>query len=253
MVNGWSRFCEHFAAYGTQYVLIGGTATELAMTEADLPFRGTKDLDIVLVVEALTPEFIAQFWAFITAGGYTIQQSTDGQRPRRYRFVKATRDGYPFMIELFSRKPDGLELPDGAIITPIPNDESSLSAILLDERYYRFILDGRKYTPDGIPWVGYDRLIPLKATAWRNLTWDRDAGRPVKAADILKHAQDVRDLAALLTESVTIALPARVYDDLQEFLGMAQGDMAIGARELPVATTVSRIRAAFTPDADPSA
>ena len=247
MVRGWSTFCEHFAAYGTQFVLIGGTAAELAMTEEHQPFRATKDLDIVLVVEALTSEFVAHFWAFIKAGGYNIniQSWADGQRPRRYRFVKATRDDYPFMIELFSRKPDGLELPNGAIISPIPIDGSSLSAILLDDNYYRFILDGRKYTPDGIPWVGHDRLIPLKATAWCNLTRDRHAGRPTKPADILKHAQDVRDLAALLIEGVTIALPSRVYEDLDEFLGKAQGDMAREATVDGVATTVSRIRAAF--------
>lgn len=252
MVRGWRTFCEHFSAYGAQYVVIGGTATELAMTEADLPFRATKDLDLVLVVEALTSEFVAHFWAFIIAGGYAIQSAADGRRSKHYRFVKATRADFPFMIELFSRKPDGLELPEGAIISPIPMDGSSLSAILLDDDYYRFILDGRKYTLDGIPWVGHDRLIPLKATAWCNLTRDRDAGRRIKPEDILKHAQDVRDLAALLTEDVTIGLPARVYDNLDEFLGKAQGDMARGAKVDGVATIVSRIRAAFNRASDPS-
>lgn len=39
------------------------------------------------------------------------------------------------MIELFSRKPDVLDLPNDAVLTPLPLDEelSSLSAILLDE------------------------------------------------------------------------------------------------------------------------
>jgi hypothetical protein len=39
--------------YGDQYVLIGGTAATLAMEEAGLEFRATKDLDIVLYIEAL--------------------------------------------------------------------------------------------------------------------------------------------------------------------------------------------------------
>ena len=245
MVKGWSTFSNHFAGYEAHYVLIGGTATELAMTDAGIPFRGTKDLDIVLVVGALTAEFATHFWAFISAGGYTIQASKDGKQPKRYRFVNATVDDYPYMIELFSRKPDGLALPRDARITPIPNEVSDLSGILLDDDYYRFVLDGRKYTMDGVPLVGHDRLIPLKATAWRNLTRDRDAGNPVKVADILKHAQDVRDLAALLTEGVTIAVPARVYDDLEEFLEQAHRDMTRGSTEGAVATAVTRIRAAF--------
>lgn len=252
MVKGWRTFSGHFAGYEAHYVLIGGTATELAMTDAAIPFRGTKDLDIVLVVEALTAEFATHFWAFIRAGGYTIQLSEDGQQPKRYRFVNATVDDYPFMIELFSRKPDGLALPEDARITPIPNDASNLSGILLDEDYYRFILDGRKYTKDGIPWVGHDRLIPLKATAWRNLTRDRDAGNPAKGVDILKHAQDVRNLAALLTEGVTIAVPARVHQDLEEFLRQAQRDMARGTTEDAVATAVNRIRVAFIRSPAPS-
>ncbi len=112
MVRGWRAFSEHFAAYRAQYVVIGGTATELAMTEAGLRFRGTKDLDIVLVIETLTPEFLAHFWAFIATGGYEWQAS-DGPRPKRFRFVRATRADYPYMIELFSRQPEGLQLPEG--------------------------------------------------------------------------------------------------------------------------------------------
>jgi hypothetical protein len=122
----------------------------------------------------------------------------------------------------------------------------SLSAILLDDDSYRFVLDGRKYTADGIPFVGHDRLIPLKATAWRNLTRDRHEGRFVKPEDIHKHAQDVRNLAALLIEGVTIALPGHVYEALEEFLGAAQGDMARASTVREVDTVVERIRSAFT-------
>lgn len=245
-MTGWQTFCDHFAAHGDHFLLIGGTATELAMTEAGLPFRGTQDLDIVLVIEVLNREFLARFWAFIKAGNYDIQQPANEPHPKRFRFVRQSKGDFPYMIELFSRKPDGLDLPDGAVVTPIPDDGSSISAILLDDAYYQFVLDGRRKTVDGIPWVGHDRLIPLKATAWRNLTHDRAEGKPnVKPGDILKHAQDVRNLAGLLTEGVTIALPPHVYEDLEEFLAEAQVDMATGASAEAVATAVSRIRAAF--------
>jgi hypothetical protein len=53
VVKGLDVFQNHFARYTDQYVLIGGTAATLAMEEAGLEFRATKDLDIVLHIEAL--------------------------------------------------------------------------------------------------------------------------------------------------------------------------------------------------------
>ena len=43
---------------------------------------------------------------------------------------------------------------------------SSLSAILLDETYYAFIIAGRREV-GGLPWIGEDWLIPDKVSgAW---------------------------------------------------------------------------------------
>lgn len=53
MVIGLNRFRQHFAPYANQYVLIGGTACTVIMQESGLDFRATKDLDMVLYVEAL--------------------------------------------------------------------------------------------------------------------------------------------------------------------------------------------------------
>lgn len=48
MVRGLDLFRDWFAAYTDQYLLIGGTAASLTMEDAGLPYRATKDLDIVL-------------------------------------------------------------------------------------------------------------------------------------------------------------------------------------------------------------
>lgn len=61
MVKGLALFREQFRAYTGQYILIGGTACDLLMGEAGLEFRATKDLDIVLSVEALDAEFVRAF------------------------------------------------------------------------------------------------------------------------------------------------------------------------------------------------
>ena len=60
--------------------------------------------------------------------------------PQFYRFSHPMSNRYPAMIELFTRKLDAIQLPDDAVLTPLPMDEdiSSLSAILLDDDYYEF-------------------------------------------------------------------------------------------------------------------
>ncbi|MBI5910484.1 MAG: hypothetical protein HY848_11080 [Betaproteobacteria bacterium] len=48
MVRGLDIFRKYFAGHADQFVLIGGTAATLAMEDAGLVFRATKDLDVVL-------------------------------------------------------------------------------------------------------------------------------------------------------------------------------------------------------------
>ena len=175
MVIGLAIFQAWFKDFEDQYVLIGGTAASITMTEAGLPFRGTKDLDIVLHVEVLTPAFGQKFWEFVQAGGYQQKEGDPEQKPCLYRFQKPQDEDFPHMLELFSRVPNGLSFVPPGHLTPIPMDEqiSSLSAILLNDEYYQFVLAGRK-SKQGMPsWVGEDRLIPLKAVAWLEMT-ERD-------------------------------------------------------------------------------
>ncbi len=80
MVKGLDLFKEHFAGYAGQYILIGGTACSIIMSKAGIEFRATKDLDIVLCVEAMTPEFGAAFWEFINMAKYQIAQKASGDR-----------------------------------------------------------------------------------------------------------------------------------------------------------------------------
>ena len=102
MVNGIDIFREHFNHFKEQYTVIGGFACDLLMNDAGLDFRQTVDIDMVLIVEALTTDFAKAFWAFIEAGGYQARQRSNGQ-PEFYRFVDPTNPAYPKMIELFSR------------------------------------------------------------------------------------------------------------------------------------------------------
>ncbi len=218
MVRGLEKFRAQLGAYADQYILIGGAACDLLMDQAGLEFRATKDLDIVLCVEALDGSFVAAFWGFVNSGKYEVQQSSTG-KPRHYRFMKPEDREYPYMLELFSRKPDGLCLPDGCHLTPIPVDEavSSLSAILLDDGYYSFLRSGRRAV-DGLAVVGPERLIPLKARAWLDLKDRSEAGQTIDTKSIVKHKNDVFRLYRLLEPDLEVVIPDAIRVDMDAFL-----------------------------------
>ena len=109
MVKGLELFREAFSSFLGSYVLIGGSAASIAMEEAGLDFRATKDLDIVLLLENLDAAFVDALWDFIDAGGYEHRQGSGGHE-RFYRFRSPAAPAYPEMLELFARAPDALPL-----------------------------------------------------------------------------------------------------------------------------------------------
>lgn len=112
----------------------GGTVCDILMTEEGLDFRATKDIDLVLIIEALDVNFGKKFWEYVKQAGYEHCNKSSGV-PQFYRFSHPVSNQYPAMIELFTRKLDAIQLPEDTVITPLPMDEeiSSLSAILLDD------------------------------------------------------------------------------------------------------------------------
>jgi hypothetical protein len=57
MVRGLDIFKKYFEQYPENYVIIGGTACDIIIDEAGFVPRATKDIDIILVVEAISSEF----------------------------------------------------------------------------------------------------------------------------------------------------------------------------------------------------
>jgi hypothetical protein len=218
MVGGLDLFREHFRGFEQAYALIGGAACDTWMTRSGLSFRKTKDLDIVLIVEEVTSPFVERFRGFVETGGYEVRQrQTTGTR-EFHRFFKPETDRYPFMLELFSRAPDGMVLFDDQRIVPVALEETvaSLSAILMDDDYYRLVIDNR-YENDGLSLIGAGGLIPLKARAWLDLTRRKANALAVDEDDIRKHRNDVFRLALTLAGDGPGITPG-VGRDLREFL-----------------------------------
>lgn len=74
MVRGLDIFKHHFKDYSGNYVIIGGTACDIAIDMVGLTPRATKDIDIILVVEALSSDFVEHFWNFIKEGNYEVKE-----------------------------------------------------------------------------------------------------------------------------------------------------------------------------------
>lgn len=219
MVVGMERFREHFLGLEDGYVLIGGAACDAWMQRSGLQFRRTKDLDIVLVIEALGPAFVDRFRSFVEAGRYEIRVRQETGRREFFRFVRPQVAGFPFMLELFSRAPSGLDLGTGQGIVPVQVDEAaaSLSAILMDDGYYELILATR-FDAGGIPMVGVEGLIPMKAKAYLDLQKHRLDGGNVDDDDIRKHRNDIFRLALTLTAGPGPLIPPGIRATLSTFL-----------------------------------
>lgn len=218
MVKGLDLFREHFRDYADRYVLIGGTACDLIMSDVGLRFGATRDLDIVLCLETLDPTFAEAFWAFVRLGQYQLQETATGQK-RFYRFQKPGNDEFPAMLELFSRVPDALSIASRSHLVPIPIDEeiSSLSAILLDEAYYGWIYSGKREI-EGVPIVGPEYLVPLKAKAWLDLSARSEAGDNIDSRAIKKHKNDVFRLFQVIAPETRPNPPAPIVEDMRAFL-----------------------------------
>ncbi len=216
MVKGLDVFRKYFADYEEQYVLVGGAACDILFESNEVNFRATRDLDMVLIIEALTPEFGEKFWNFIVAGRYR-NKATNGRKTQFYRFDKPEEDSFPKMIELFCRSDFKLENAEG--ITPIHIDDEifSLSAILLDDDYYKILLDG-KVVRNGLSVLRPEYIILFKAKAYLDLKQRKETGGTVDSNDIKKHKRDILRIAAELMLEKAMDLPVSVNEDIHVFL-----------------------------------
>ncbi len=142
MVPGLDSFREKFKNYTDYYTIIGGTACDILLSEADLPFRATKDSD---------------------------------------------------------------------------DDTSSLSAILLNDDYYKFMMSGRRVV-DSIGVLGAEHLIPFKMYAWINLFERKRAGEHVNEKDLKKHKYDVFRLLQIVTAGTKVESEGLVTESIHRYI-----------------------------------
>ena len=235
MVDGIESFREAFKEFSDCYTVIGGAACDILMSEQDVEFRATHDIDMILILEDKKKEYSSVFWKYIKEGGYTCGWKNSAE-PHFYRFTKP-KLGYPVQIELFSRKPD-YHLEAEQIIVPIyvDDDTSSLSAILLNDDFYNFMLGGRT-TANGLSILQAEYLIPFKMYAWLNLLDEKQAQKHVNTKDLRKHKNDVFLLLQIVSEDTKVPVSGTVAEAVNRFLNEIKNDNII-FRDLGINSTL---------------
>lgn len=225
---GLDKFREAFAGFSDNYVIIGGTACDIIMTGTVVRPRATHDIDMIVIVENMTPEFGRRFWDFIKEAGYRPERRNpkpgEPTRYELYRFLDG-KPGYPEMIELLSRHPDVLGEPKGLVVEPLPisEDVSSLSAIIMDDDFYFFTIANSIVT-DEIRHATPVALIALKAKAYLNLLAEKANGMHVNTRNIKKHRSDVMK-SVVIVEEESIVAPQSVVDSVRRFVAEIRQDI----------------------------
>jgi len=256
---GIDKIREYLGGFNANYVIIGGTACNLNLEEAELQGRATKDIDMIVVCEAINAEYVRQFWAFIKTGGYKIcpisVNSNGASKLNYYRFVEPADSSFPAYIELFSRVPDGIQMPEDAYLVRINMDEdylSGFSAILMDDDYYNYaVVHSREIY--GVQVLDKDALIVLKAKAYLNNKKRKEERQPVHQDDIDKHKKDIYRISFLFSGEERYGVADSVKEDLNDFLIHLSTDplstkaiaKAMGVVEVSMVDFVQKIKGLF--------
>jgi len=225
MVRGLDIFKKYFEHYPDNYVIIGGTACDIIIDEAGFVPRATKDIDIILVVEALSSEFVEQFWHFINDGKYQQREKSNKER-EYYRFMKPEDKSFPFQIELFARTPDLIVLEGDSYLTPIPvhDDHPSLSAILLNDEYYNYMIE-HSQVGDGLHLANIEALICFKAIAFLEIKERIDNGSKEDTRQLRKHKMDIFRLTVILTPESEFELPETLKAHINQFAELIAAEL----------------------------
>jgi len=218
MVNGLEIFREHFKSFSDNYVIIGGTACDVLLSGEGFFPRATKDIDLIVVVENLTTEFISRLWEFLKAGKYESLQK-DSKERKYYRFTKPREKYFPRQIELFSRIPDSIDGEYASHLVHLSVDDASaytLSAILLNDIYYTYTIEHSSIIED-LHRADIESLICLKAKAYLDLEDRKSKGEKVDEDDIKKHKNDIFRLAVLLPQGASFEFPLPIKEDFRTF------------------------------------
>lgn len=214
MVQGIEVFKAFFKGYEKEYVLIGGFAYVYWMSQAGLSARKTKDLDIVVLSLRSHQHFIKRLLEFVELGEYKARSKAYG-KVQNYRFTHP-KEGFPKQLEVMMGRNNSIP-EDQVSLHHVTEEQTEISAILLDEPYYQLI-EQEHLIFDGISVVDIDVLILLKIKAWLNFIHDKKEGIEVKTFDLNKHREDVLSLLETISGQSKVTINHTIRNDIIDFI-----------------------------------
>jgi len=209
------------SGFRSHYVVIGGLAMVLTLEDRGLPARATKDVDMIIICQPESKFYMRRFWEFIKAGGYKLWKpdNEEDTHPCFYRFVKPDSREFPLQVELFSKVPEYVEVPEGVHIVHIPMEgyTSSFSAIIMDDAYYDFAVEHSEIVGD-IRILKPEALVVLKAVAYLENLRRKQQGGDVDQKDIDKHKKDIYRLAYVFDGSERFEVNDTIKERLRAFV-----------------------------------
>lgn len=221
-VYGLERIQEYLGEFKSNYVIIGGTATNINLEAEQFIGRTTHDIDMIVVCEAMSAAYIKRFWEMVRAAGYQpdVINTENGFKRTFYRFDNPTDKTYPKYIELFCRVPDAIEVPEDIHLVHLGNDWdylSSFSAIMMNDAYYHFAVS-HSHELMGVQVLDKFALVVLKAKAYVSNFDRKQSGGHVQQDDIDKHKKDVYRVSQIIDEvNETVSLPDSIKQDMLKF------------------------------------
>lgn len=219
-IPGIDTFRDRFGGDDALFVVIGGAARELIYDEAGF-FRdsATKDLDVVLIAEAIDAAFVDnRFMRFVIDGGYS-HVTKDGSS-QMYRFSNPRSAAFPYQVELLSRRVDcmiGIERHIGPVL--VDDASYSLSAIMLDDDYYGILASGEAVTNKyGMPTLKHEYLPLFKMKAYNDLRDRKERGEEIRRDEINKHRRDIFKLCSLPMPPAPTGLSSSIIEEVERFL-----------------------------------
>jgi hypothetical protein len=213
-VLGLDVFARYFSSFSDCYCLIGGAALSLIYDHHGLSSRATKDLDVVVLLNAKTPTFVKAISRFIEEGGYQV--ATASPNYCSYRFAKPQNGAFPKQVEIFT-KSQALGLTLKSSVQHLSLEAGvSFSSIVLDPVYFDYIT--AHSTRGEMTYIEDYAIVPLKAKAYlenKKLLLARVPG--IYEDTVRKHARDViRFVQDFPLQK--ISLPPPIKQDCEAFL-----------------------------------
>lgn len=195
------KLLGYLQKYPDYYLIIGGTAVELNLSNRNLSFRETKDFDIVLYLKNKNDSFVKSLAKLLIDGGYINKYKND--RKNAYRFEHPKNIGFPSIIELFCEADENTEILEKRFKKiDIAINNEKISAIILNKDICEF---AKQHSASfyGLTTLDVIGLIVLKIYAFfeNKKLYEQ---RLISREDYIKHRRDVLILLVSLKESEII-------------------------------------------------